>query len=236
MRIEEISLNEYKIGIINSIPQKYKSLRQASKTVTFAAQYQGTYRTFMSSSGFSEKEAKSIEANYHNLYKTSKLWLDKLILDATKNGYITGAFGLRVRTPILKQVLWGSGKVPYEATAESRTAGNAAQQGWGLLNNRAQNEFLATVEASAHRLDIQPVASIHDALYFIVKNDPNVVKFVNDNLIGSMSWQDHPDITHDKVKLGAELAIHYPTWANEISVPNKATLEEIRAILPSAVF
>jgi DNA polymerase-1 len=46
-----------------------------------------------------------------------------------------------------------------------------------------------------------------------------------------MEWQDDPAIAHDQVKLGAELCIHHPTWADEISVPNKSTLENIQEIL-----
>ncbi len=131
----------------------------------------------------------------------------------------------------MRQVLWGSKKIPYEAAAESRTAGNALGQSFCLLNNRAQNEFMSRVYKSKYCLDIQPIAAIHDAVYFIIKQDPEVVKFVNDNLIECMEWQDDPAISHDKVKLGAELVIHYPDWSTEINVPNKSTLEEIKEIL-----
>jgi DNA polymerase-1 len=219
-----------RVEIINSIQNKYKSIRQASKTITFAAQYQGTYKTFMNSGGFSEEEAKTIEANYHKLYAASTEWLTSLLNRASKAGYITGAFGLKVRTPILAQVLYGK-KMPYEAQAEARTAGNAAQQSFGLLNNRAQNEFLARVAASEYRLDIHPIAAIHDATYWLVRRNPEVVKFVNDNLIECMEWNDDPAIYHPQVGLGGELEIFYPTWADSIGIKNKASLEDIIEIL-----
>jgi hypothetical protein len=47
------------------------------------------------------------------------------LLQASKDGYVEVAFGLRVRTPLLSQVVWGSSRVPFEAQAEGRTAGNA---------------------------------------------------------------------------------------------------------------
>ncbi len=217
------------VASINSIGEKYSTWRQDSKAPTFALTYGGTYVTLMNNCGFSFKVAKAIEANYHELYKESDEWVQAKLKQASKDGYITAAFGLRVRTPILPQVVFGK-QMPYEAQAESRTAGNALGQSWGLLNNRAQNEFLARVAASKHRLDIQPIAAIHDALYWLVRDNPETVKFVNDNLIECMEWQAHPDIAHDKVKLGAELCIHYPTWVDEIAVRNKATIDEITEI------
>jgi DNA polymerase-1 len=214
---------------INSIAIKYKKLRQASKTVSFAAQYGGTFHTFMNS-GFSEEEAKKLEANYHKLYAVSDDWVETRIKKATKLGYVPAAFGLRVRTPILQQILYGK-KMPYEAQAESRTAGNAMQQSWGLLNNRAQNEFLSRVYQAGHKHDIHPVAAIHDAQYYLIRNTPEIVKFTNDNLIECMEWQDHPDIYHSEVKLGGELEIYYPSWADPIGLPNKASIEEIEDVL-----
>ena len=214
---------------INSIAASNKTDRQNSKAVTFALQFFGTYRTLMNNSGFSEEEAKQIVSNYEDAYKVSMDWVNDKLKQAAKDGYATGAFGLRIRTPIMKQVIWGSRKMPYEAAAESRTAGNAISgQSYGLLTNRAQNEFLARVATSKYRLDIQPIAAIHDALYFLVKEDAETVKFLNDNLIECMEWQADPAIDHPIVKLGAELCIHYPTWADEISIPNKASLDQIK--------
>lgn len=218
------------VDSINSIQINYKKLRQDSKAPTFALTYQGMYKTLMNNCGFNEEEAKSIETAYHDLYQVSDKWVQDRLENASKVGYITCAFGLRVRTPILHQILYGK-KMPYEASAEGRTAGNALGQSWGLLNNRAQNEFMDRVNNSTHKLDIHPVAAIHDAQYYLIKNDPQVLKFTNDNLIDCMSWQDHPDIYHPEVKLGAELEIYYPSWANPIGLPNNASIQEIEDVL-----
>ena len=210
---------------INSIANTNKSDRQKSKAVTFALQFFGTYKTLVNNSGFSEEEAKTICKNYEDIYKASITWVNQELSKASKNGYVTGAFGLKLRTPIMKQVLWGSKKVPYEAQAESRTAGNMLSgQSFGLLNNRSQNEFLTRVTNSKFALDIKPVAAVHDSVYFLIKKDYNVLHWVNDNLIECMEWQDDPAIYHDKVKLGAQLVVHYPTWAEEITIPNKIDL------------
>jgi DNA polymerase-1 len=184
----------------------------------------------MNNCGFSEKEAKSIEAAYHDLYQVSDQWVQNRLRQASKDGYITAAFGLRVRTPILKQILYGK-KMPYEAAAEGRTAGNALGQSYGLLNNRAQNEFMQRVYDSPHAADIHPVAAIHDAQYYLIREDPEVLKFTNDNLIECMSWQDDPEIYHPDVKLGAELEIYYPSWANPIPLENNASIDNIKDII-----
>lgn len=191
--------------------------------------YGGTYITLMKNCGFDLDTAKKIEANYHELYKESDDWVQSNLKQATVDGYITGAFGLKVRTPLLQQSIFTH--LSTEAQAESRTAGNALGQSYGLLTNRAMNEFMDRVYDSKHKLDIKPVAMIHDATYFLAKNNPEVVKWLNDNLIDCMEWQELEEIKHDKVKLGAELEIYYPDWSNPIPVPNRASIQTITDIL-----
>lgn len=67
--------------------------------------------------------------------------------------------------------------------------------------------------------DVLPISLIHDASYFLIRDDINVVEFVNRNLTTEMSWQELPEIQHPQVKLSAELIFiihlgnrpsHYP--------------------------
>lgn len=212
---------------INSIKKKYPELRQASKTITFALTYGGTAHTLTNNSGIPPNEAKLIEARYHELYKESDQYVQTRLEQASKDGFVEVAFGLRVRTPLLKQVLYGSSRVPYEAAAEGRTAGNALGQSYGLLNNRAANEFMQRVWNSKYRLDIKPVAQIHDAQYYLIRDDAEIVAWANQNLTECMSWQELPEIQHDTVKIGAALDVHYKGWHQPITLPNTATPEEI---------
>lgn len=212
---------------INSIQSKYKTLRQESKVPTFALTYMGTHKTLMKNLGWSMDKAKMVEERYHELYAASDQWVASKLDQASKDGYVTVAFGLRVRTPLLKQVIRGTSKTPYEAEAEGRTAGNALGQSWCLLNSRASAEFMGIVRGSRHRLNIRPCAHIHDAQYMLVRDDIEDVMFTNEHLVNAVKWQDHPDIAHDQVKLGGEFSIFWPTWSNEIVIPNGATQEEI---------
>lgn len=183
----------------------------------------------MKNLGFDEATAKKIEANYHELYKVSDQWVQDRLDQASQDGYVTVAFGLRLRTPLLGKTYRNKSSTPYEAQAEGRTAGNALGQSYGLLTNRACNEFMQKVWQSRFRYDIRPVAQIHDAVYILIKDDIDVVEWVNRELIKSMEWQELPEIQHDTVKIGAALDIFYPTWAQECTLPNYASQKEIRA-------
>ncbi len=212
---------------INSIQKKYKPLRQESKAPTFALTYQGTYITLMTNCGFSEVKAKDIESKYHLAYKVSDEWVAKKLEDATKNGYVTCAFGLRVRTPLLHQVILNTRRTPFEAAAEGRTAGNALGQSWCLLNSRAASEFMGKVRKSKYRTKIRPCAHIHDAQYYLIPDDIEVLMYMNEHLVKAVEWQNDPEIYHDQVKLGGELSIFYPNWSTELVIPNNATETEI---------
>jgi DNA polymerase-1 len=214
---------------VNSIADTHKDLRGKSKGPTFALTYLGTWSTLVNNAGFTEDEAKRIEANYHNLYGVSTQWVKDRIADAGKQGYAEAAFGLRIRTPLLARTYLGKSSTPREAEAEGRTLGNAISgQSYGLLCNRAANAVMKRVWASKYRYDILPVSLIHDAIYFIVKDDVDIVAWLNEVLIEEMSWQELPEIQHGLVKLGANLGLFYPNWANEIELPNHATEQEIR--------
>lgn len=212
---------------INSIAIKYGKIRNRSKAPTFALTYQGTFSTLMKNCGFTEKEAKEIEKRYHELYKVSDAWVKARLKEAEKTGYITAAFGLRIRTPRIQQVLLGNGVTPKEAAAESRSAGNALGQGWCMLNSRAYNAFMKVVRSSIHRTSIRLCAQIHDAGYMLVKDDIKTVLFTNEHLVKEVEWQDHPAIAHDQVKLGGELSIFYPSWAEELTIPNGASESDV---------
>lgn len=219
---------------INSIQKKYKSLRSESKAPTFLLTYGGTYMGLMKNCGFTEEKAKLIESRYHEMYTVSDAWVQAKLDEAAKTGYVTAAFGLRVRTPLLAQVLRGTCKTPYEAEAEGRTAGNALGQSWCLLNNRAGSEFMRKVRTSEFRLDIRPSIHIHDAQYFMISDNMDTLQFTNKHLVDAVNWQNHPDIAHPDVGLGGELSLFYPTWANEIVIPNHATPEEVHSTIQKA--
>lgn len=225
---------EVQVKIINSIADLYEDVRQDSKPPTFLLTYQGTWMGLMLNVGMTEEDAKSTEANFHKLYAASGVWVQNKLVEASKVGYVTVAFGLRVRTPMLsKTVMSATSSIPYEAKKEGRTAGNALGQSYGMLNNRAAIEFQAYTLASPYKYDIMPSAHIHDAQYFVIRDDIKVVEWFNKTLIPCMQWQELPELQHPTVKLGGDLEIYHPNWASKIAIPNNATTQEIMDICNS---
>ena len=220
---------------INSIADKYPDERQASKVPTFLLTYGGTFMGIVQQTGIEKEKALEIEEKYHELYVVSDEWVAERVQQATKDGYVTVAFGLRVRTPLLAQVILGNSKTPKEAQSEARTAGNALGQSWCLLNSRASVEFMCKVRQSKYRLDIRPCAHIHDAQYFLIRDDMTAVQFTNVHLVKAVQWQEDPLIQHPQVKLGGTLSIFYPTWAEEIEIPNGVNDNEIMECVEKAL-
>ena len=208
---------------INRIKEEFDAERGQSKPVSFALQYLGTFKTLMTNCGFEMAEAKRIEDNFHKLYVVSTNWVKEQIKQAGERGYGVGAFGLRIRTPLLKKCLMGTRSTLREADAEARSVGNAISgQSYGLLNNRAAVEFMNLVWASEFKYDILPIALIHDAIYLLIRAKPEAIKFANDNLVKCMSWKGLPEIADERVPLPADLDIFHPNWANGITLPNYA--------------
>ena len=219
------------VDSINSIAKKYKGLRQESKAPTFALTYQGTFHTLMNNCGFSKEKAQMIEEKYKKMYNVSIEWVNSKLEQATKDGYITVAFGLRLRTPLLKQTILNTNKTPKEAAAEGRTAGNAMGQSYCMLNNRAAVEFMGKVRNSKYRLDIKPCAHIHDAQYYLVRDEGSFgpLMYMNKHLPQAVAWQDDPEIWHKEVKLSGSVEIYYPNWNHGFDIPancNEAIIKD----------
>lgn len=227
-------INPASVESINSIKELYPEKRQKSKNPTFAFTYQGTWLTVMNNCGFSEEEAKRIEANYHELYKVSDTWTEDIIERAKNTGYVKLAFGGRIRTPLLAKTVGNGRSVPFSAKAEARSAGNAATQSYCVLTLRAFNEFLERVWESPYKYDILPAGTIHDAIYLMVRNSAEIAKWMNNNLIDCMAWQELEEIKHPQIKISSGLEVFWPSWANAIDIPNNASKQEIKSICKDA--
>lgn len=218
-----------RVNIINSIEKKYPDLRQKSKSPTFALTYQGSPLTLVKQLGFSKEEAQTIYDNFHELYKTSDEYINSRIQTAYKNGYVTAAFGLKIRTHVLGNSLYKA--MPNNLIMkEERTAGNALGQSWGLLNDRAMNATLKRIDALGLSDSIVPVATIHDACYYLVRNDSYCLKVLNDIVVEESKWQEAEEIQHDEVGLEGALSVYYPNWATELKLPHNISIEDLEML------
>ena len=220
--IRSVDPGEHDVSRINDIKVSYPTYRQESKSPTFALTYQGTYITLMNNCGFAKELAQLVETKYHELYVVSDKWVQDRLDQACKDGYVTLAFGLRLRTPLLKQVVLGTSKTPFEAAAEGRTAGNALGQSWCMLNSRAVSGFMKKVRKSKHRLDIRPCSQIHDASYYMIRDDMEALLYTNVTLSHEVSWQEDPLIQNEHIKMSGKLAIFYPNWSKSFDIDNDA--------------
>ena len=215
---------------INSIEKKYPELRRKSKGPTFALQYGGTWHTLWKRGGLPQEQAKQVEKAYREFYKISEEFNAANKEFMVKHGYVECAFGLKLRTPIIAQTVLGTSKTPYEAEAEVRSANNAVTQSWGMLLNRAMIATNTRIETAGYGTAILPINMIHDAGYFLVKDDPETVKFLNDTLIEEMEWNDDDQIRSVDVPMTASLEIG-KSWDQLIQLPNKASIGEITNVL-----
>lgn len=235
-QLKEISVQEYNVHQINSIGKKYPNLRQASKAPTFALTFGGTTYTLKKNCGFTDEEAQQVFDRYHSMYSQSAQWISDRLDECCKDGYATVAFGLRIRTPVLAKSILNTNVTARISSSEARSVGNAISgQSYGLLNNRAAVAFMEKVWASEYKYDIFPISLIHDAVYLIIRDDINVLKFVNDNLINEMAWQELPEITHDEVKLSSELSLFHPSWSDEITLPNNLTKDGLKEVINKGI-
>jgi hypothetical protein len=99
-----------------------------------------------------------------------------------------------------------------------------------MLINRALIATNNILEQSDMVYDIYPINTIHDAAYFLVKDDPMSVKFLNDTLIKEMQWNAHPSILSNEVKMEANLEIG-KSWDKQFTLPNNASIEKIKEII-----
>lgn len=213
---------------LNDIKDNYPDLRQESKAPTFALNYGGTYLTLMNNCGFPEAKAKAIEEGHKKLYNVLHTWSGENKTKMVKQGYISCAFGLKVRTPLLAKSMLGDSSHLLEA--EFRGANNAVTQSWGLLTTRAGTEFKQRLDVSTQRFNVLNINFIHDAIYLLVRKDVESIKWVNKHLIECMSWQEDPAIKSDEIKLTAEIDIGN-SWDTMLTLPNNATDSQIEELL-----
>ncbi len=224
---ESAKNNAEKVKVINSIKKRYKALRQESKGFTFALTYNCISKTLETKFGASKEKAERIYKAFHSLYHVSDEWVMSKMQSAFASGFVTCAFGLRLRTPKMAKSMQNEIQTNFAVGEEFRTAANALGQSYGLLNSRSGVEFNSSVRKSKYRLDIRPICQIHDAQYFLIRNDPDVFIFCNEGLVKADTWQELEEIKHPDVHLGGELSIFYPSWADEFTVPNHVQKTEL---------
>jgi DNA polymerase-1 len=184
--------------------------------------------------GFSPDQARKLYEKYHELYAVSDTWVQHKLEEASARGYAELAFGLRLQTPILQQVILSAKRsLPYEAHKEAKTVANAHVQSYSLLNTRAANAFMQRVWKSKYKEQILPIAQIHDSIYLLIRNNLKVLHWVNENLIEEMNWNQLPELQDSRVGLEAKLELYWPDWSKPHVIPNGLSLQQLKEHLVS---
>ena len=107
--------------------------------------------------------------------------------------------------------------------AEIRTIFNACSQFWSILTLLTVNKMHHLIKEKGEQDNIKIISSIYDSIYIHMKDDSNLIKWVNDTIIPILTVDWIKDIiVHNE----AEAEIGY-NWYDSIKISNNASLEEI---------
>jgi len=220
---------------INSIADKYPKLRQDSKASTFALNYGGTSLTLHTNNGLPLEQAVKVEEGHKEMYKVLHSWSQENKITMAKQGYISCAFGLKVRTPLLAKSLIDSKITPSSVKAEFRSGNNAVTQSHGLMTTNAGVMFKKRLDNSPYRNQVLLINFIHDAIYLLIKEDAEVIEWVNNNLIDCMVKSgDYQVNGNSEVPILANLEIG-KSWDKQHELPVNCSITEINQILKEKV-
>jgi len=190
--------------------KELKKIRFNSKAPTFKLAY----------GGFPDSHkggviTQEIFDNYNNiLYPGITKYREEYVLPtALKQGYLHLGLGCRIYCD--------------NPNSQIRTLHNATIQFWSILTLIAINELNYRIQNQNLEKEIQITSSIYDSIYTRCRKDPEIVKWVNDNLIELMTVQYiENEVVHNTAQ--GEVGLN---WADLNKVPNNASVEEIAEIL-----
>jgi len=198
-----------RIKILLDAKEKYDKTRSKSKAVTFKLAYLG-----MADYHKGGKVTEEIYNNYHELYSGLKAYRDEKIEPSVRNkGYLHLGLGCRLYSD------------NYDN--DIRTLNNSYCQFWSILTLIAINEINLRIEENGYEDDVRVVSTIYDAIYFNIRKDVKIIKWLNDNIIDIMS---KPFIENQRISLGCA-GEYGDNWAELVELPNGATEEEIKELL-----
>lgn len=161
------------------------------------------------------QEAEEIFSNYHNvLYPGITDYRENYVLaTAQAEGEIHLGLGFTLKTD--------------DPGRDIRTLANATCQFWSILTALAINKMHQLIDEKGYEEDVKIISTIYDSIYLEITNDPEIVKWVNDNLIETMLVDFMEDqVVHNE----AESDVGY-NWADMLKIPNGASVAEVKEIL-----
>jgi len=203
--------------LVESGHKELKAIRQKGKPATFGLSYGSFPNKVAATLKIPLSEAESIFNRYHNeLYPGITEYRESYVSrTASDNGKIHMGLGCYIKT--------------NNASKDIRTLHNATCQFWSILTLLTINKMHTLIDEANLQDRVQCISTIYDSIYFIVDNDADLIKWVNDQLVPIMCTDFMEDQTI-KNEATAELGLD---WADMTQIPNNATTKEITEVLNS---
>lgn len=108
-----------------------------------------------------------------------------------------------------------------------RTLNNACSQFWSILTALAINKMHALIDEAGLENDVIVTSTIYDSIFFEIRNDPNIIKWVNDRIVPIME-QDFMlnQLVHNEARL--EIG---KNWAEREEIEANMSLSGIKDLM-----
>lgn len=203
------------LDALRKVNKDLNKLRSAGKRVTFGISY-GAYPPKISKSLKQPLEVgQALFDRFHNeLYPTVKDYREEYILPtATENGKVHMGLGIFLKS--------------QNPDKDIRTLSNATIQFWSILTLLAIHKVKQRIKQANLEDSIFIYSTIHDSISAYVKDDLDVIKWYNDNLIDCMTTNFIKD---QSVPLQANLDIGR-VYSNCVELPNNCSIDVIKSTL-----
>jgi len=192
-----------------------KAIRQKGKGPTFGLAYGAYPPKIAATLKISLEEAEVIFNRYHNeLYPDITKYREDYVLPTAKeHGSVHLGLGLHLKTDDPKK--------------DIRTLANATIQFWSILTLLAINKMHEEIDSQSYEEDIFCIATIYDSAYYVVRDDAETIKWLNDTIVPIMN----KDFLIDQIVHNEATGEIGPNWADLQQIPNEASLEQIQEVL-----
>lgn len=188
-----------------------KEVRQDSKPISFGLAYGAYPKKVAATVKISIEEATTIFNAYHNeLYPGITEYRENYVLPTTREyGRIHLGLGFYMKSD--------------DPDHDIRTLNNGTCQFWSILTALTINKLHHLIDKAGYQNDILITSTIYDSIYLEVREDPTIIKWLNDNIIPIMTTDF---MLNQTIKNEAQLEIG-TSWADLHTLPIAASLEEI---------